>query len=113
MEMGAMITAAATVFTAVATVLVTWFVKRTDRVAKLTQANMHDQEYVLKLVGALRDDYWAILDWAYVARSRFLVLLSRVATPDLPPELLNLDPIPDPKHRDLESNRISMSDDGK
>ena len=113
MNMGAIITAAATMFTAVATVLVTWFVKRTDRVAKLTQANMHDQEYVLKLVGALRDDYWAIMDWAYVARSRFLLLLSRVATPDLPDELLTLDPIPDPKHRDLEASRISLMEEGK
>lgn len=113
MNMGAIITAAATVFTAVATVLVTWFVKRTDRVAKLTQANMHDQEYVLKLVGALRDDYWAVMDWAYAARSRFLILLSRVATPDLPPELLSLDPLPEPKHRDLEASRITMTDEGK
>lgn len=111
--MGAVITAAATAFTAVATVFVTWFVKRADRAAKLTQANMHDMEYVLKLVGALRDDYWALVDWAYATRSRFLILLSRVATPELPPELMILDPIPDPKHRDLENSRVILTDQEK
>jgi|688.fasta_scaffold26233_10 hypothetical protein len=114
MDMGAFITAAATGFTAVATVLIAWFVKRTDRAAKLTQANMHDQEYILKLVGALREDYWAIMDWSYSARSRFMMLLGLVDKDVLPEHLAGLDPIPSPKHRDLESSRINLStEDGK
>lgn len=114
MNTGAIITAMATVFTAIATVLITWFVKRTDRVAKLTQANMHDQEYILKLVGALRDDYWSIMDWAYSARSRFMILLGFIDHSNLPEHVKQLDPIPDPKHRDLESVRINLSaEDGK
>jgi hypothetical protein len=52
-----------------ATVLVGYFVKRTDRVAKLTQANMADQEYVMRLISTIRDDYWALVDWAYAARN--------------------------------------------
>lgn len=113
MNMGALLTALATGLTAVATIVVTWFVKRTDRAAKLTQANMHDQEYVLKLVGALRDDYWSMMDWAYAARSKFLLLISRVANPELPTELLTLEPIPEPKHRDMENSRITLADEGK
>lgn len=80
----------------------------------MAQANMHDQEYVLKLVGALRDDYWAIIDWAYAARSRFLLLLGLLGSVDIPEELKRLDPLPDPKHRELEADRIKLStEDGK
>lgn len=110
--MGALMTAVGTALTAVVTVLVTWFVRRTDRAARLTQANMHDQEYILKLVGALRDDYWAIIDWAYATRSKFMQLafLNRSA----PEDMTVLPPIPTPKHRELENARIQISnEDGK
>lgn len=108
MNMGAVITALGTLLTALVTVSIGWFVRRTDRVVKMTQANMHDQEYILKLVGFLREDYWAISDWAYSARSKFNQVLSRIANHDLPEELRNLDEIPVPKHRDLETQRIDI-----
>lgn len=83
----AFIGAIGTVLAAVATVVVGWFVVRTDRASKMTQANMQDQQYVLRLVGVLRDDLWAVLDWAYAARTLH---------PTLPP-------IPKQRHREMEA----------
>lgn len=108
MNTGALMTALGTVLTAGITVLVGWFVKRTDRAAKLTQANMADQEYILKLVGALRDDYWALIDWAYVARSKFSRLRSMISA-DIHAELDNLDILPSPSHRELENRKLPPS----
>jgi CRISPR/Cas system-associated endonuclease Cas1 len=99
---GTLIGAIGTVLGAMATVLVGYFVKRTDRVAKLTQSNMADQEYILRLVSTVRDDYWSLADWAYFARGRYAEALQRLrhygeqAWEALPA-------IPDPKHRELET----------
>jgi hypothetical protein len=76
---GALIGAIGTVLGAMATVLVGYFVKRTDRVAKLTQANMADQEYVMRLISTIRDDYWALVDWAYAARNTYGDALTQLA----------------------------------
>lgn len=101
MNTGAIITAVGSVLTVVVTVLLGWFVKRTDRVAKMTQANMEDQEYILKLVGALRDDYWALVDWAYFARSRSIGWITALAVFNQIEEALPV--IPTPQHRALET----------
>lgn len=98
---GALITAVGGVLTAMITILVGYFVKRTDRVAKLTQANMADQAWNLELMGALRDDYWGLSDWSYSARSRFNQLRSHPAVASLP-DAAALDPMPTPRHRVLE-----------
>lgn len=100
MNTGAIITAVGTVLTAVATVLVGWFVKRTDRAAKMTQANMEDQQYILKLVGALREDYWVLADWAFFARSRIKQLLAGLAGAGIYED--DVPVIPTPIHRALE-----------
>lgn len=105
MNTGAFLTALGTALTAAITILVGWFVKRTDRAAKLTQAHMHDQEYVLKLVGTLRDDYWALIDWAYLARSKYYRLRAKL-NGDVPQELSTLDELPEPKHRELENRNM-------
>lgn len=105
MNTGALLTGLGTALTAIVTLLVGWFVRRTDRAAKLTQANMHDQEYILKLVGALRHDYWAVIDWAYEARSKFMRLHAKVEG-EVPAELGSLDELPAPKHRELENRNF-------
>lgn len=101
MNTGAIITAVGSVLTVMVTILLGWFVKRTDRVAKMTQANMADQEYILKLVGSLRDDYWALSDWAFFARSRFKQLIAALAAHSQYEE--DLPVIPTPQHRNLET----------
>lgn len=121
MNTGAVITAVGTGFTAIATILVGWFVRRTDRAAKLTQQYMDDAAFNMELVGALRDDYWALADCYYQTRSKWHRLLS--ALPDLldgnreelmavMKEIGDLPPMPDPRHRQLERlrNRPSKRD---
>lgn len=115
MNTGAIITATGSVLTVVVTILLGWFVKRTDRAAKMTKANMEDQEYILKLVGALRDDYWSIEDAWYFMRGlatgwRNMLLASGETS---------LEPIPkkpEPKHRNLETRHAKgepLDDDDK
>ncbi len=101
MNAGALIAAIGTVLGAVATVLVGYFVKRTDRAARLTQSNMQDQEYIMRLVSTMRDDYWSLADWAYSVRGRFIDAMARLATHEEAVEPLPL--IPTPRHRDLET----------
>jgi hypothetical protein len=100
MVTGAVIGAIGTVFAAIATILVTYFVKRTDTSAKMTRANMQDQQYVMQLVGAIRDDYWRLADSWYslrgLAASMRNKLIERGETIEPLPE------IPVPRHRDLE-----------
>jgi hypothetical protein len=98
---GALIGAIGTVLGAMATVLVGYFVKRTDRVAKLTQANMADQEYVMRLISTIRDDYWALVDWAYSARNTCGDALTQLAKTGKPTGVLPK--IPEPRHRLLEA----------
>jgi hypothetical protein len=98
---GALIGAIGTVLGAMATVLVGYFVKRTDRVAKLTQANMADQEYVMRLISTIRDDYWALVDWAYAARNTCGDALTQLAKTGKPTGVLPK--IPEPRHRLLEA----------
>lgn len=101
MNTGAIITAVGGVLTAVLTILVGWFVRRTDRVAKMTQANMEDQHYILVLVGALRDDYWSLADWAYHARFQYNQSRSKLTAHG--EESKPLPRFPHPKHRDMEA----------
>lgn len=101
MNTGALIGAIGTVLGAMATVLVGYFVKRTDRVAKLTQANMADQEYVMRLISTIRDDYWALVDWAYAARNTYADALAQLAKLGINSGILPK--IPSPRHRDLEA----------
>lgn len=108
---GAVITLVGTAFTSIAAVIVGWFVRRTDRAAKLTQAYMDDAGFNMQLVGALRDDYWGLADWAYQTRSKWHRLLAELphvvkgdATNlnDLLTEIGDLPTIPNAKHRELE-----------
>ncbi len=108
MNTGALITAIGSVFTVVAGTLVGYFVVRTDRASKMNRASMEDQQYVLSLVGALRDDYWAVLDWALSARLRFNTAVSKLVghgdTSETP-----LPEIPEPKHRRLEARHAEQN----
>lgn len=101
MNTGALIAAIGTVLGAVATVLVGYFVKRTDRVAKLTQSNMADQEYIMRLVSTLRDDYWALADWAYSTRGRCSDAFKRLTELGDPSQ--EMASMPEPRHRILET----------
>lgn len=101
MNTGALIGAIGTVLGAMATVLVGYFVKRTDRVAKLTQANMADQEYVMRLISTIRDDYWSLVDWAYAARNTYGDALSQLKKKGITSGVLPK--IPTPRHRELEA----------
>lgn len=108
----AIITAVGTLFTALATILVGYFIKRTDRLAKMTRANLDDQQYILRLVGALREDYWTLVDWAYNSRERFLRLALRYESEvGSVTDIEALDIIPNPKHRELESRHARGEDE--
>lgn len=101
---GAIIGAVGTVLAAIFTILVGYFVKRTDSAAKMTRANMADQRYVMQLVGTLRDDYWTLADSWYALRGiaaglRSDLLLRGAKLIELP----ELPPIPKPEHRELEA----------
>lgn len=112
---GAIITAVGGVLTVVIGTLLGFFVRRTDRAAKMTQANMNDQQYVMRLVSVLRDDYWALSDWAYYARQRFAELRGWATGQEYLTEALPV--IPTPIHRDLEAKHARGEplddDDGK
>lgn len=97
---GAIVTAVGVVLSAMITVLAGWFVKRTDNAAKLSRASLSDQQYIMKLVGVLRDDVWAVVDWGYNARSRFNLLRewARQHQHEEPP----LEAMPTLQHRALE-----------
>lgn len=99
---GALITAIGGVLTVIVSTLVGYFVLRTDKAAKMTRANMEDQQYVLSLVGALRDDYWTVLDYALAARVRVSQLIVKLVahgdTSEAP-----MPPMPEPRHRKLEA----------
>lgn len=117
MNTGAIITAVGSVLTVVVTILLGWFVRRTDRAAKMTKANMADQEYILKLVGALRDDYWALDDSWYFLRglaTSWRNKLKALEHTDL--ELGEIPRKPEPAHRKLESRHARgepLDDDEK
>lgn len=102
MNTGGLVAALGTVLAAVMTVLVGYFVKRTDRVAKLTQSNMQDQEYIMRLVSSLRDDYWALADWAYSTRGLCSGAFKRLAALTGEAEQ-QVAPMPEPRHRLLET----------
>lgn len=108
---GTIITASATVLAAIATVLLGYFVRRTDRTAKATRANMKDQQYTMRLVGTIRDDYWGLAGWAYPARELYNMLRTRWNAQhpdDVAPALGN---IPTPLHRRLEERHAAGTDD--
>lgn len=109
----AIITAVGTLFTGLATILVGYFIRRTDRLAKMTRANMDDQQYILRLVGALREDYWTLVDWAYNSRARFLRLALRYENEGgSVADVEGLDIIPNPIHREMEL-RHARGDDSE
>lgn len=99
---GAIITATGSVLTIVVTVLLGWFVKRTDRVAKMTQANMADQAYILKLVGSLRDDYWGLDDAWYFLRGLATSWRNQLIALHVT-DLEQIPKKPEPTHRNLEA----------
>jgi hypothetical protein len=112
---GALITAIGGVLTVVIGTLLAFFIRRTDRVSKMTAANMQDQQYVLRLVSVLRDDYWGAADWMYFARSAYSSLRAWAAEHGHFVELLPV--IPTPLHRELEAKHARGEalddDDGK
>lgn len=100
---GTIITASGTVLAGVAVVLVTYFVRRTSTVAQSARRNFEDQQYTLRLVATMRDDYWNLSGWGYYIRERFTLLRTRwnAAHPtDLEPAS---DPMPIPAHREMEA----------
>jgi hypothetical protein len=98
---GAVIGAVGTVLAAIFTILVGYFVKRTDSAAKMTRANMADQRYVMQLVGTLRDDYWRLADSWYSLRNTASTLRSRLAA--LGEQVIaELPEFPRAEHRELE-----------
>lgn len=102
---GAIIGAVGTVLAGVFTILVTYFVKRTDSAAKMTRANMADQRYVMQLVGTLRDDYWALADSWYSLRNITAMFRSRLVSggTHADHELPGIPEIPKAEHRELEA----------
>lgn len=99
---GAIIGAVGTVLAGIFTILVTYFVKRTDSAAKMTRANMQDQRYVMQLVGTIRDDYWALADSWYALRNLANMFRSKLLILEPTGELLPLPEIPKAEHRELE-----------
>ncbi len=97
---GAIITAIGGLLTVVIGTLLGWFIRRTDRVAKMTQANIVDQQYVMRLVSVLRDDYWTLADSWYALRGVARALAIRVGGA-IEGELIP-DRIPTPLHREIE-----------
>ena len=111
MNTGAVITTVGTVLVAIFTLLGGWFVKRSDRAAKLTERYFDDAEFNMNLVGALRDDYWALFAWARSTNVKWHLLiegLPRVCTGDraevqaLMRDVGELPAIPLAMHRQLE-----------
>lgn len=101
---GAIIGAVGTVLAAVFTILVGYFVKRTDSAAKMTRANMADQRYVMQLVGTLRDDYWTLADSWYALRGVATAYRSKLlGHGENPADLLEIPTIPKAEHRELEA----------
>jgi hypothetical protein len=109
---GAVIGAVGTVIAAIATILVGYFVRRTDQAAKATRANLEDQQYVMRLDSVIRDDYWTLADSWYALRGLYseareqLRILAKQSVPA--PEF------PKPRHRELEAKhaRGEEMDDG-
>lgn len=99
---GAIITASGTVLGGVIVVLVGYFVRRTDRVQRASRNMIEDQQYTLRLVSTLRDDYWALSGWAYFLREQFNILRDRWNA-EHPDSVVSIpETIPVPMHRTLE-----------
>lgn len=109
---GAVIGAVGTVFAAIATILVGYFVRRTDRTAKATRANLQDQQYVMRLVSTIRDDYWSLADSWYALRALYSDACARLTR--LGEQLPASPQFPKPLHRELEARHArgeSLEDD--
>jgi hypothetical protein len=101
---GAIIGAVGTVLAAIFTILVGYFVKRTDSAAKMTRANMADQRYVMQLVGTLRDDYWSLADSWYALRGVAIAYRTKLMTlGEQDRDMMPLPSIPKAEHRELEA----------
>lgn len=109
---GAIIGAVGTVIAAITTILVGYFVRRTDQAAKATRANLEDQQYVMRLVSVIRDDYWTLADSWYALRALYgeaREILNFHDIASAPPTAF-----PTPRHRRLEARhaRGEEEDDG-
>lgn len=100
---GTIITASGTVLAGVAVVLVTYFVRRTSTVAQSARRNFEDQQYTLRLVATIRDDYWALSGWGYYIRERFNLLRNRWNETHPNDVVEPADPMPIPAHREMEA----------
>lgn len=98
---GAVIGAVGTVLAAIFTILVGYFVKRTDNAAKMTRANLADQAYTMHLVSAIRDDYWRLADAWYTMRDRARYYQEKLRELGSPVGE-GLPEMPAPQHRELE-----------
>lgn len=98
---GAVIGAVGTVLAAIATILVGYFVRRTDRAAKVTRANLEDQQYVMRLVSVIRDDYWSLADAWYELRTLYAAACEKLTL--LGEQLPQVPAFPAPRHRAIEA----------
>lgn len=102
---GAVITASGTVLGGVIVILVGYFVRRTDRVQRASRNILDDQEYTLRLVSTLRDDYWALSGWSYFLLQQFNILRNRWNTEHPNETVISVEPLPIPLHRQMEQRR--------
>lgn len=121
---GAVITAVGTTIVAILTILGGWFVKKGDRNAKLTQRYFDDSEFNVKMVNAVRVDYWQLFGWASIVSSKWHVLiegLPRVCVGHeadvqaLMREVGDLPAMPEAHHLKVERERLraNFADDEK
>lgn len=87
--------------------LLGWWVKRTDRVARMTQANLDDMADNLALVNALKHDFWDLESWAHEVQHRWHILQRQLQSNGVLTEVVDLPPIPESRLARIERKRIA------
>lgn len=115
MNSGAVISAVGATLVAILTILGGWFVKKSDRNAKLTQRYFDDSEFNVKMVNAVRVDYWQLFGWASIVSTKWHVLIeglprvcvgSETEVSALMREVGELPPMPEAHHLKVERDRL-------
>lgn len=87
--------------------LLGWWVKRTDRVARMTQANLDDMADNLALVNALKHDFWDLESWAHEVQHRWGVLQRQLQVNGVIKVMIDLPVIPESRLAKIEKKRLA------
>jgi hypothetical protein len=71
-----------------------WWLRRTDRAARLTNDNIEQMRESLGIIDALKHDVWEWEDWARTVKSEWFQLQETLKRKEIITEIHNLPPVP-------------------